>query len=141
MGAYSDLKRYLDREGLYYEEDVLNDGEKYLRLQQEIDNGEPLSIIFSFSDEEDQINIYVLNIAKITDSSKRGELYNILNKMNDEYNYWKFVASNNGEVSAKYNIKVGYGTDYDTVLFPVRALVFLIIEKDLRKPLMRLQWA
>lgn len=82
MGAYDKMKRFLDRKELRYEEDRTDDGERFFRLRQRVDNSETLVIIISFNQDDTRAGVLVLNLATVSDSSKFLDLLEILNDLN-----------------------------------------------------------
>lgn len=141
MGAYDKMKRFLDRKGLSYEEGRTDEGERFFRLRQPVDNSETLMVVISFNQDDKKARAIVFKLATVSDSSKFLDLLEILNDLNNKISYWRFATSSEGEVTADYELHIEDDFDCEQIFFPIQLLVYGIIKNGIMKPVMRLQWS
>lgn len=139
MTNFERFKDFLRGENLNFEENTTDDGINYIRMWQEIENAGTLLIIFDFDKEEQRMTLRMFNIAKISSPLKRDELLRLVNEMNLEYNYMKFIVRDDGEVIMNYTVDVDSSYNYAKML-TIAAVTIEVIKKEMKK-FMQLQWS
>lgn len=136
----SDLFRdYLEEKGFHYYEGTDDEvGTRGFVIEQRIEGGQTLTIIFEFPEHEEFLEIRIINIATIDEPSKQDELLRLINELNLGYIFGKFFIRNQGEVVVTCPI---FTTDYFEPAFVknMAALLLESIEKEYPK-FMKLQW-
>lgn len=105
MGKNVDAFRNLlnDKE-LYMEEGENEEGNTFFRTEQKLENGGTVLLAVGFNENEEIVDIYVFNIAEIKDAYKKESTVKLINELNNEYRYSKFLLEGNGGISTNYSI-------------------------------------
>ena len=142
MDNFDRLKNLLIDENIHFNEGRAEDDSPYVLFRQPIENAGTLTIIVGFSGrDQSKVSLAIYNIAKISSPLKRDELLRIINKLNKDYDYFKFFAEDNGAVSAGYDAKIDSNYDFEDLLRLVATACKVVIEEDAVKQFMKLQWA
>ena len=142
MNNFDRLKNLLIDENIHFNEGRADDDSPYVLFRQPIENAGTLTIIVGFSGrDQSKVSLAIYNIAKISSPLKRDELLRIINKLNKDYDYFKFFAEDNGAVSAGYDAKIDSNYDFEDLLRLVATACKVVIEEDAVKQFMKLQWA
>ena len=142
MSKFDRLKALLRDNDMHFEEDCASDGSPYVLFRQSMENAGILTILIALQNEElNKVVVRIYNIAKISSPLKRDELLRIINKLNKDYDYFKFFAEDNGAVSAGYDAKIDSNYDFEDLLRLVATACKVVIEEDAVKQFMKLQWA
>lgn len=138
MSNVSVFEDYLQEIDFFMEQ--LNDEDGvFFRVRQSFETGGEVILVVSFNDSEDIIDLYVHNIAHITNPLKKEHLHNLLNELNVNYRFIKFMELE-GRVSAQYSITVDQNSIDPQYLMDLLKLLFDTTEENYPK-FMKLQWA
>lgn len=142
MDNFDRLKNLLIDENIHFNEGRAEDDSPYVLFRQPIENAGTLTIIVGFSGrDQSKVSLAIYNIAKISSPLKRDELLRIVNQLNIKYSYIKFVADDEGEVSASYHVDIDENYDFGRLLWLIVMTCKTMIEEDAVKQFMKLQWA
>ncbi|MEF3313241.1 hypothetical protein PV433_30570 [Paenibacillus sp. GYB004] len=129
----------LNQKNVYMEELKDDQGGTFFRADQRLENGGSVLLVVSFNEREDIVDLNVYNIAKITNPLKKESIHNLINDLNIDYRFTKFMEQN-GVVSAQYSL-----TAEQNKLDAGRVLEMLIMllrsAEDNYPKFMKLQWA
>ena len=71
-------------------------------LQFTVENGAPYRIHFLVSDEDNDVSMRVFSLVKV-EEEKRDNVIQVLNNLNVQYRYTKFVCDKDGDVNVEYD--------------------------------------
>lgn len=139
MSAIQNFRRLLEKKEIYYEDVPFEDGGHGFRLHQTLDNGPRLILGVSFNKEEDLVDIKIYNIAKINNPLKKEFLHSLLNELNNDYRFTKFVEYED-EVTASYSFDLIGVFDHSEFILDKLIMTYNSVEKEFPK-FMKLQWS
>lgn len=139
MSAIQNFRRHLEKKEIYYEDVPFEDGGHGFRLHQTLDNGPRLVLGVSFNKEEDLVDIKIYNIAKINNPLKKEFLHSLLNELNNDYRFTKFVEYED-EVTASYSFDLIGVFDHSEFILDKLIMTYNSVEKEFPK-FMKLQWS
>ena len=132
------FRRYLLEENINFEDVPFQDGGHGFRLLQTLENGPRLILGVSFNSDDTIVDIKIYNIAKIDNPLKKEFLYALLNELNDDYRFTKFVEDD-GEITASYSMSLLGIMDYSELIFDTLVMIFNSVKEEFPK-FMKLQW-
>ena len=90
------MQQFLESQEIKY--DLVRDN--VIRVGWNFEGGN-MDIYFDFDDDDSRVHLEGLNFIKVTED-KYDKLYKVLNTVNDEYKYVKFVLdTENGQINAR----------------------------------------
>ncbi|KUP04425.1 hypothetical protein Q75_15660 [Bacillus coahuilensis p1.1.43] len=139
MSNVAVFRNYLQSRDIYMEEVQEESGGVFFRTRQGFDNGGSVVIVAAFNELQDIVDLQILGLASITNPLKKESVHNLLNELNFNYRFSKFLEVE-GNISAQYSIHLG-----DKVLdaeFLMDTLLMLLRSAEENYPkFMKLQWA
>ena len=137
MSKSTIFKNLLEQNNIYMEENRDEIG-TFFRAPQSLKSGGNVLVVVSFSNQESIVDISIFNIAQIENPLKKEELNKLINELNKDYRYAKFIESDNS-VIAQYSYDVREHFNPGLVLDHV-ALLLNVVD-DAYPKFMKLQWA
>lgn len=137
MSKATTFKNLLEQNNIYMEENHDEIG-TFFRAPQALKGGGNVLVVVSFSNQESIVDISIFNIAHIENPLKKEELHKLMNELNMDYRYAKFIESDNG-VIAQYSYDVREHFNPGIVLDHI-ALLLNVVD-DAYPKFMKLQWA
>lgn len=134
------FRNFIKEQNLYLEEGKNQDGSSFFRAEQRLENGGSviLAVIFDINNE-DFVEIYVFNIAEIRDAYKKESALKLINELNAEFRYSKFILDSSGRVTSNYCLMFENNFNPSVVL---RQLVLALNSADEVYPkFMKLAWS
>lgn len=133
------FRDHLDEREYRYRE--LTDDEGVTRAfvaQHEIKNNQILTVTYEFSEEETFADLSIFDIATIEEYSKRGDLLELINEINQRYRFGRFFVSDEGEVVMRWSLFIENHFDPE-VLLDMAFMLVGTIEEEYSK-FMKIQW-
>ena len=136
MDNYEAFKGFLDKEGFTYNEDVLNGGERLLRIPQRLQSGDMVSVVFLFA--QYKIKLAILGIATVEEEDKKLACYKLFNEFNKEYAFFKIYLRPDGGicVDADFSLDLVKGEFQTREFMSFAAMAMHAVEKfyqDIKK--------
>ncbi|MBR3624308.1 MAG: YbjN domain-containing protein [Selenomonadaceae bacterium] len=142
MRIIDNFKLYLDNHDWTYDEGTFGDSPCVV-VPFTIAETITLRIIFVFMNDgtnETIITMFIPNVAKISDPSKRDELLRLVNEVNSSYKFTRYMVTDDGEVRIQYDTLVESTFDVHNLMW-VFANTLRALENEELKKFMRLQWS
>ena len=111
----------------------------FLIFQENIKNAGNITIVIWINSEQTILGIAFYGVAHIDSPFKRNDLLELINELNNEYRFAKFVVDNDGDVMVKVSFMIDENFNPDKGLFMIM-LTLDAIEENIGK-FMKLQWA
>ena len=96
MDNYEAFKVFLDNEKFKYDEKQFDNGDWLVRIPQKIQNDVVVNVIFLLS--KFKIKVAILGIATLKEEDKKLALYDLFNKFNTEYAFFKMYTRPDGGI-------------------------------------------
>ena len=96
MDNYEAFKGFLDNEKFKYDEKQLGNGDWLVRIPQKIQNDAIVNVVFLLS--KFKIKVAILGIATSKEEEKKLALYDLFNKFNMEYAFFKMYMRPDGGI-------------------------------------------
>ncbi|GIP38419.1 hypothetical protein J31TS4_16990 [Paenibacillus sp. J31TS4] len=138
MSNVSLFRTYLQQINVHMEE-VQDGGEVYFRTTQSFENGGSVLLVVSFNDREDLVDLNIYNIANIKNPLKKEAVHSLINELNVQYRFTKFMESE-GRISAQYSMNV-VPNQLDPEQIFNKLIMLLRSAEDTYPKFMKLQWA
>lgn len=139
MNHAQNFERYIIKSDVGYDLIPFEDGAKGFRFYQQLENGPRLLIGVLFNATDTIVDITIFNIAKITNPLKVELYLSLLNELNNQCRYTKFVKVDD-EIQANYSLPLVGNQDMSDIIFELMLLVLRSVEDSFPK-IMKLQWS
>jgi hypothetical protein len=139
MSNVQRMRNHLKKEDFYMEELKEDDGSIFFRAEQNIKGGGLCTIVISFNVEETMVDLYIYNVAHISDPLKKESLHKLLNDLNKNYRFSKFTE-HEGKVTIKYSFSAEKDKLNAEDAFDTAVSLYRTAEENYSK-FMKLQWA
>ncbi|GFZ84447.1 hypothetical protein GCM10010978_25980 [Compostibacillus humi] len=131
------FQQTLNEKNIYMERNQ-DEGGVFFRVHQSIKGGGNVLVVVFFSNNENIVDINIFNIARIDNPLKKEELHKLLNELNKQFRYAKFIEDQGG-IFAQDSIDVH---DYFSPMLILDHVAMLInTVEDVYPKFMKLQWA
>ena len=141
MDNYEAFKIFLDENKVLYNENKVENGDRFFRIPQKLKNGGVVNVIVVFA--EKNIKVLVVGLVNVEDESKRGKCCELFNTFNSKYNFFKVYMQPNGDVNVDGDVVVGvYEGDFQTRALMGFIVAALNFTQDVVYPdVMKIVWA
>lgn len=96
------FRELLEERELYMEEGQNSDGSTFFRTEQKLENGGTILLVVGFSENEEIVEVYTFDIAEIKDAYKKESTVKLINELNRDYRYSRFIMEEDGRISSNY---------------------------------------
>lgn len=100
-----DFKKYMIEQKIIFDE-WSNDSDDFFAFDDKIKNGPNVRIAIGFAKGDLKVSVYIINVAEITNPSKREYALQLVNELNIKYSYNKFMMEDTGDVFLATHIPV-----------------------------------
>ena len=122
MTNVESFEQCLRENKIYFERKETDEGCSLFHIRQSMKNGGTVLLVVCFTKDQRIVDLAVLDVASVTDPLKKEPLQKLLNELNLEYRYTKFLEEE-GEIQARYSYRLptdeGGGDDVLDMLISV----------------------
>lgn len=141
MSHRNSFERYAQNKDVAYDTVDLENGKIGFKFYQSIENGPRLLLGVIFNSDDTIVDLTIYNIAKLTNPLKKENYLHLVNELNDNYRYTKFVVTEELEVNATYSMILPTNNyDFSSDIFDSLIMILQTVEDSFPK-FMRLQWS
>lgn len=131
------FKNLLQTKGVYFEE--FKEGDSLVfTFDHNIKNGPAIRAVVNFEEETRNFCVFVVNYVTIQNPSKRDFALQLLNELNTDYSFTKFILDKEGRVSICAYLPIANNFDAELLLLMI-IFVFKAAEDEYPK-FMKLMW-
>lgn len=108
-------------------------------LHYNLKGGPNVRIVCIFDEDDTMVRLYFFDYINSVDESKKAKIYEVINKINLEYTYVKFVIDDDNDVYASYFVTVNNNFD-SQIIFNLMLTISEIMEEKY-PAFMKVVWA